>query len=373
MEIINIKTANQQKVIKEAVEALQAGGLVIYPTETCYGVGVDATNQKAANKLLAYKRRPEGKAISVAVLNQKMAQKYVFLNETAQSFYQNFLPGPLTVISKSKGKVAKGLEAEDGTLGIRIPDYPLILTIIKALGRPITTTSANVAYKKTPYCLEDILKNTTKKQQSLIDLFLDAGRLPKNPPSTVVNTLLNEPRVLRQGKIKIPEKPGQVFISNSEEKTQKIASRILSSYISHITYHPLIFALQGELGSGKTQFAKGLGKALGIKANIPSPTFVLVKEYEFNLQNTQNSELRTQNFFHLDTWRMKEPQELLEVELEKMLTPGNIIAIEWLQKVKPILEEISAKRKAKVIWVSIEVLSPTKRKIKYKLLRTKSP
>lgn len=370
MKVISVQKTNKQEIIKETVKALKAGGLVIYPTETCYGAGVDATNQEAVNKLLVYKRRREGKAVSIAVSNQKMAQKYVILNETAQSLYQNFLPGPLTVISKSKGKVAKGLEAEDRTLGIRIPNYSLIIEIIKKFGRPITTTSANAAYKKTPYCLEDILKNTTKKQQALVNLFLDAGKLPSNPPSTVVDTLLNEPRVLRCGEIKIPEKAGQVFISNSEEETQKIASRILSSHISHITSHALIFALQGELGSGKTQFAKGLGKALGIRENIISPTFILVREYKFKPQQFNHLAIWPFShsiFYHIDTWRMKDASELLELGFEKMLVPGNIIAIEWLQKVKPILEEIAKQKKAHVIWVEIEVLFPTKRKIKYKL------
>jgi len=386
VKILDIKRTKKQEVIKETIKTLKAGELIICPTETCYGAGVDTTNQKAVDKLLAYKRRREGKAISIAVADQRMAQKYVILNETAKNLYRNFFPGPLTVVSKSKSKVAKGLEAEDGTLGIRIPNYSLVLAIIKKFGKPITSTSANVAGKKTPYSLDDILQNITKKQQALIDLFLDAGNLPKNPPSTVVDTLLNEPRVLRQGEIKIAEKPGQVFISSSETETQQIASRILSSHISHITYHPLVFALQGELGAGKTQFAKGLGKVLGIKANISSPTFVLVREYPYSLDGLKTKDtsevcacLRRQEctparwrrkekamFYHLDTWRMQEGKELLEIGFEKMLKPGNIIAIEWLQKVKTILEDLE-KDRIKLIWVTIEVLSETKRRIKFQL------
>jgi len=197
---------------------------------------------------------------------------------------------------------------------------------------------------------------------------LDAGTLPKNPPSTVVSTLFNQPQIIRQGEIKISEKSGQIFISNSEKETQKIASQILSSHISHITYRPLIFALQGELGSGKTQFAKGIGKALGIKSNISSPTFTLIREY--SIKKRLSSHLAIQPFsnsyfYHLDTWRLQEEKELLEIGFEKMLKPGNIIAIEWAQKAKSLLEKLAKQNKALIVWVNIETLSPTKRKIIY--------
>ena len=125
-----LKTA-QSNIISQAVKILKAGGLVIFPTETCYGAGVDTTNQKAVNKLLAYKTRREGKPLSIAVTDEKMASKYVKLNPTAKNLYQKFLPGPLTVVSAGKHKVAKGIESEMGTLGVRISSYPLVNKIIK--------------------------------------------------------------------------------------------------------------------------------------------------------------------------------------------------------------------------------------------------
>jgi len=100
------------------------------PTETVYGAFVDATNPKAVQKLNRYKKRPFGKPYPVAVADQEMAQDYVLLNQTAQKLYRNLLPGPLTVISKAKGKLP-GVESEIKTLGVRIPDYPLIVKVIK--------------------------------------------------------------------------------------------------------------------------------------------------------------------------------------------------------------------------------------------------
>lgn len=343
--------------LNKIINTLKQGKLIIYPTETCYGLGADATNPQAVQKLLDYKGERGSKPISVAVADQKMAEKYVVLNETARHLYRNFLPGPLTVISKSKNRLAPALQAGGETLGIRIPDYSLVLKLISQFGRPITATSANTSGKKPPYSLADWQKYTSKKKQSMVDLFWNVGRLTKREPSTVVDTTLNETTVLRQGAIQIIQ-PAGTFISNSEAETQKIAQKILSRVSPHRWKKALIFALQGELGAGKTQFAKGLAASLGIKTNITSPTFNIIKEYPFD----------DHIFYHLDTWRLEKGEELLELGLKKMIAPGNFIAIEWLQKVRGILETL----KAKIIWVTIEILSPNQRKIKYQTqLRSK--
>ena len=159
-----IKEINEIEV-KEIVEVLKQGGLVIVPTETLYGALVDATNPKAVEKLTQYKNRPLGKPFSVAVAGQEMAEEYVYLNQNAKNLYKTFLPGPVTVISKGKHKVTKGIESESGTLGIRIPDYKLVLEIVKKLRKPVTATSANASYKKKPYKISDILDNLSTKQK----------------------------------------------------------------------------------------------------------------------------------------------------------------------------------------------------------------
>lgn len=363
MKVVNLEKAKEKGAIASALTALEKGGLIIYPTETCYGLGADATNPLAIERALEYKGERGHKPISVAVASKAMAEKYVQLNPMAKNLYRHFLPGPLTVVSKSKGGVVPSLEGPHQTLGIRLPGYPLILKLIKAFGKPITSTSANTSGKKPPYSLQELYQYTSKKRLAMIDLFLDAGRLSRQPPSTVVDTTLQEPTVLRQGEISLPEVGGQVFVSHSEDETKTIAQKILTDHQPLITNHSLIFALQGELGSGKTQFVKGLARALNIKTNVPSPTFVLVKEYPFHFKKLKRT------LYHVDTWRMEKGEELLDLGLEKMLQPGNIIVIEWLQKVKPVLEKLSTKKRAKVIWLTIETLSKTKRKIKYRLTK----
>ena len=358
---MRILKSTQKNIISQAVKILKAGGLVIYPTETCYGAGVDATNPVAVNKILAYKTFRQGKPMSIAVADIKMAAKYVKLNPTAKNLYQKFLPGPLTVISAGKHKVAPGVESSTGTLGIRIPNYSLILKILKSFGKPITATSANVSYKPRPYSIKQLLKYTSQKQQTLIDLFIDAGTLPKRPASTIVDTTLDDPLILRQGKLLPPRgersyHPG--VVTHSPQETSQLAQTLCLKHWNCLQTRPLIFLLIGDLGTGKTQFAKGIGKFLKLTANINSPTYTIVKEYDYDRHQIKGK------FIHLDTWRLQHLAELDMLNLQAHFKPKNIIAVEWADRtVDPILK-ISRAARAKIITVKISVgSSPTQRRI----------
>lgn len=324
-------------IIKTVVDSLKQGGLVIFPSETTYGIAADATNHTAIKKLNSYKKRPIGKPYSVAVANQKMAEEYVNLNATARNIYREFLPGPVTVVSYGKHKLAKGVESETGTLGVRISSYSLVSRIVKNIGVPITATSANASYMKRPYKISDILDNISQKQKGLIDLIIDAGELPHNEPSTVIDTTMDDQVVLRQGAIKFKDK--NKVLSRSEENTQNIAKELFQKYESYLGKRPIIFALIGEMGSGKTQFTKGLGKVLGIKEEIVSPTFNLVLEYG--------------KLTHIDTWRLQNPEELKTIGFLEMIENRNmVIAIEWADRV---INEIKKQREhALIIWVEIK-------------------
>lgn len=323
-----------------AVKVLRDGGLVIYPTETVYGVGADATNNKAIEKLSRYKERPFGKPYSIAVDSEKMASNYVELNETAKNLYHEFLPGPLTVISKGKHKVAFGIESENGTLGVRIPDYKLVLNIVNKFGSPITSTSANASYKKRPYKVSDILENISNKQKRLIDLIIDAGELPKNEPSTVIDTTLDDATTLRQGEIRFNRE--NEILSQGEEGTQNLAKELWQKYEEYLGKRSIIFALQGEMGTGKTQFTKGLAKAMGIKELVTSPTFAIENEY-----GEKNRKL-----YHFDTWRLENSEEMKELGFEKLIKDKSVVSIEWAEKVVDLIREIDDE--AIVIWVNIK-------------------
>lgn len=343
MKIIDITKTPVATVISETVSVLKSGGLVLFPTETTYGAGVDATNQAAVDKLLAYKSRREGKPLSILVHSQTMAAEYVEINEQAEKLYTQFLPGPVTVVSKSLGAVSQGVASEFGTLGIRIPDYDLMLDISRAFGKPITATSANASGKKRPYSIADIFSGLSEKQKSLIDLVLDAGTLPKNEPSTVIDTTLSAPVTLRKGSIDHSQTSVQnsdqssdaettQLFSNSEQETMDIAGRLLLKHWNDITRTGLVIALDGDLGVGKTIFTKGTAKFLGIEDTIKSPTYSYIEEYDFTRHQTNG------RLYHLDMWKVEDQETFDRLAVTELLEPNTITVIEWFSQIKHFVE-----------------------------------
>ena len=308
MEVLKLAKNNSDKIIQRAIKVLGSGGIVIYPTETCYGIAVDPTNEKAVAKLLEYKTFRGDKPISVAVNSQEMAEKFVELNPTARHLYREYLPGPFTIVSKGKGAVATGVESDIKTLGIRIPKYNFILELISKFNKPITATSANVSYKKTPYSIEDIMNNTSKKQQGLIDLIIDAGTLPKNDPSTVIDTTLDDVNILRQGDVIIKVKHN--VITKSVEETINFGKKLIQKIVAEKEIRPVIIALQGELGTGKTHMTKGIAKEIGISQEIISPTFIVCREYKDCSY--------FEKFHHIDTYKLIESEEIKEIGFEDL-------------------------------------------------------
>lgn len=337
MNIVKLKDVK----IEDVIAVLENGGLVIYPTETLYGIAVDATNLEAVKKLTKYKKRPVGKPYSIAVSDISMANNYVYLNSSAKNIYSAFLPGPITVVSKGKHKVAKGVESETGTLGVRMPDYKPITDIIKKFNKPITATSANASYKKRPYKISDIFENISLKQKSLIDLVIDAGELPHHEPSTVVDTTIEDTLILRQGEIKFGKE--NKILSRSEEDTKNLAKELFQKNQVHAGQRAIVFALKGDMGAGKTIFTKGLGKAIGVNDIITSPTY--------NLINSYKSSNGLYKLVHIDAWRLNSVEEISDINLQKEISDGSIVSIEWSDK---IAEEIRKYNEdAIIIWVNI--------------------
>lgn len=187
------------KVIDTVVNALQTGGIIVFPSDTCYGVGCDATNHDAVSRLLEYKERPVGKPIAVYVTDKEMAKQYVEINATASRLYDKYLPGALTIISRFTNGIDHRLVSPENTLGIRIPDHQLMLAIVRRLGKPLAASSANGAGKDTPYSISEIIGATRTWQQDMVNLAIDGSQIPPVPPTTVVDTTSEPPRIVRQG------------------------------------------------------------------------------------------------------------------------------------------------------------------------------
>lgn len=359
MNILTLNKSNLNEIVKEAVEVIKNGGTVVYPTETCYGIGVDVTNQKAVNNLYDYKGFRGQKPFSMAVVDREMASRYVEINEIADNLYKNYLPGPVTVVSKSLGNVAKGVESEWGTIGIRIPDHIVPVELVKAFGKPITATSANVSYKPVAYTIEALLKNTPKKSQKYIDLIIDAGELPKNVPSTVLDTTMNSLTVLREGRDEFENaiKKSKLIlekISNSTEETIQLGYVIAKNLIPKHDNGPLVFALSGELGAGKTQFTKGIGKFLNVVDIVNSPTYTIINEY----MGKDNLVL-----VHMDTWRISDKEEFNRSGLSDYLQSSEIVAVEWADKYFKELEELVKEFSGKIVKVNFTYIDINTRKI----------
>lgn len=343
---MRILSVNKNITIDRVVEALLEGGIVVFPTETCYGVGVDATNPKAVDKLLEYKSRPEGKAISVAVSSVEMAEKYVHLNSEAKSIYDRFLPGPVTVISKSKKFVDSRLESEAGTLGIRIPDSDFIIAVIKKLGKPITATSANASGKKTPYCLDDIKESMPKRKYDMVGIFVDSGKLPKRPPSVVIDTTLEDVVVYRKGSINFGSKTHEIS-SNSPGYTTVLGEQFITKYKGVLLVNSLVVLLSGSIGAGKTYFTKGIAKGLGISKDVKSPSYTYVIEYKHRFTGEER------NLFHFDAWRLNSEEDINMVIEDRWFEQGNVIVVEWAGKVLENLKDVAKKNNSEFVQVEI--------------------
>jgi len=338
--------------IASACEALAAGELIIYPTETSYGLGADATNPQAIEKLLAYKGNRLNKALSVAVADPAMAGDYITMNPVAKNVFDTLLPGPVTVIAQSTGKVASKVESERHTLGIRYSSLPLVSELVQAFGKPITTTSANTSGVKQIFSFDEWQRYVSPNRQEMIAVFVDAGTLPVRPPSTVVDTTLENPEILRQGELVMREGASH-FESHSVADTIALGERLIQQQQDQLATHPLVIALQGELGAGKTHFAKGIGCALGITETISSPTYTIMKEYPYQTDKCSGT------FYHVDTWRLLEGETVAELGIESRIGPGDVIAIEWQEKAHQWIKQF--KKPVTIAWIDIKSISETER------------
>ena len=198
--MLHYKVTNtlETKALQNIVQLLDNDELIVYPTETCYGLGGDATHQKAVEKTFRLKQREYTKPIHIAVSSIKMAKCYAKVDHRARNLFETFLPGPLTIILESRGKLPSILNSNRSTIGIRYPDHPIPLQIIRTLERPITTTSANLSGHPTTYTANDVISQLGGKIKAVIDV----GQISYGLASTVFDLTTVPPRLLREGPIK---------------------------------------------------------------------------------------------------------------------------------------------------------------------------
>lgn len=348
MQEISYNTIEIEKVLS----VLREGGLVVAPSDTVYGLLVDATNEEAVIRLTQFKNRPIGKPISVFVADFTMLHDQVIVKPEQEKMISNLLPGPFTIVLPSHHRVQRKLESERGSLGVRIPQYQFITDLTKRFGKPITATSANLSGRPSHYSLQSLLNELPQSKKDLITLAIDAGKLSRNKPSTIVDLTQAEIRVLRHGDLNIKDE--QTYISESASQTEKVAEYILLRAMAKIKEKPVVILLQGDLGAGKTVFAKGLGRSLGIE-DITSPTYVIYYEYEVESSDVHK-------FIHFDLYNIEEASEFDYLGIPDMLKSHNLICFEWGDKAGEILSLI--KGRAEIISIEIKYISEKKRELK---------
>jgi len=185
---INKNPAERDK-IKEAVEVLRKGGLVAFPTETVYGLGVNLSDDKAVKKLFEVKNRPGDKNLTLLISSVRDIDDFATdVLPAAYRLVDKFWPGPLTVVLKSK---------DNSTVGLRMPKSDIALDIVKQASFPIACPSANLSGKKDPLSAQDVLEGLDGK----IDLILDGGKTELGISSTVVDARSLPFKILRKGYI----------------------------------------------------------------------------------------------------------------------------------------------------------------------------
>lgn len=190
------KTINKDE-LKEVKETLINEKIVIFPTETVYGIAASALSDKAIEKLYEAKERPRDKAINIMVSDIEEIEKYALIkNDIERKIIKNFMPGEITIILDKKENFGKGFTKEN-TIGIRIPDNIIALNILKETQLPLIVSSANLSGHSNGVNPQEINKDFKEK----VDIIIDGGIIKEGIPSTIVRVEKNEIKILREGKI----------------------------------------------------------------------------------------------------------------------------------------------------------------------------
>lgn len=198
MKYIKLSRNEIDKQIKEVANIIKAGGIVIIPTDTVYGIAADALNEKAVKKIYEIKKRKTSNPCSILVSNIDMIKKVVKdISSKEEKIINNFFPGPITLVIKKNGEIPDVVTSGLDTIGIRMPNDEFLLKVIDIIGKPIVATSLNVAGEKSKTSIENISDEILNN----IDCIVDNGKTKIGLASTVVRLDEKEIKIIREGPI----------------------------------------------------------------------------------------------------------------------------------------------------------------------------
>jgi len=193
--LLNVNPHNpQSRLINRAVDLLRKGGIVVYPTDTYYGIGCDIMNKRAIDKIYQLKQRDKQKPFSFICSDLKNISRYAKVSNYAYKTMRRLLPGPYTFILEGSKLVPKIMLTKRKTAGIRVPDNPICIALVKELGNPIITTSATLPDGQILHDTSLIHDHFGKR----IDLVIDGSIVP-GMPSSVISLINDSPEIIRRG------------------------------------------------------------------------------------------------------------------------------------------------------------------------------
>jgi len=197
MKIIKINSDNlEKKKIKEIIEIFKKGGVIIFPTDTVYGMGADVKNEETINKVYQIKNRPKDKPLILFIEKKEEILKFVQkISLSAQKLINDFWPGPLTLIFKASLSAPQSVVSKEGKIGIRLPAHKIPCEIIKGSRIFLATTSANISGEISPLNIEEISENLKRR----VDLIIDGGETLLGEESTIVDVTFSPPLLIREG------------------------------------------------------------------------------------------------------------------------------------------------------------------------------
>lgn len=198
-KIIRVDVDNlTEESLLPAVEILRSGGVVAYPTETFYGLGVDALNPEAIKKIFAIKNREISQPILALIPGKDHLSRYVHaIPKAAFQLIEDFWPGPLTLVFFSSSLIPPILTAHTQKIALRISSHPVAQTLTSMLNTPLTSTSANISGAHSPITSDEVLHQLAGK----IDLIVDGGPTSGGMPSTIIDVTFSPPQLVREGAI----------------------------------------------------------------------------------------------------------------------------------------------------------------------------
>lgn len=197
--IYNWKEKINEDELENVINVIENGGIVIFPTDTVYGVAANSLDEEAIKKLFNLKRRDDNKPICVLTSSVDKIKKVAYITEEEQKIINKYMPGALTLILKKKEKVSDILTSNLKTIGVRIPNNEIALKILDRAEYPLATTSANISGSEAAIELGDLIDIFNNK----VDIIIDGGITNLKLSSTIVKIEKDEIKILREGTIKI--------------------------------------------------------------------------------------------------------------------------------------------------------------------------